>query len=122
MFLPGEPFAETALAVRQASVFDFTAVVGFAEESIGYIPTDQAFAEGGYEVGFGPWSLVAPGSERRLRQQAVELLDRLMIGVEELSPGKGVPRPLAFGEVAVQRHASEGPTIAASAVKKEVGR
>ena len=50
MFLPGEPFAETALAVRQASVFDFTAIVGFAEETIGYVPTDQAFAEGGYEA------------------------------------------------------------------------
>lgn len=122
MFLPGEPFAETALAVRQASVFDFTAIVGFAEETIGYVPTDQAFAEGGYEASFGPWSLVAPGSERRLRQEAVALLEKLMVGVEELSPASAAPPPHAFGEVAVDRRATNGASAASPTVKKEVGR
>jgi neutral ceramidase len=122
VFLPGEPFAETALAVRQASVFDFTAIVGFAEETIGYVPTDEAFAEGGYEARFGTWSLVAPGSERRLRQEVVELLEKLMVGVEELSPASAVPPPHAFGEVAVDRRTTNGASPASPTVKKEVGR
>ena len=50
VFLPGEPFVEIALGIREASPFDFTAVVGYAESYIGYIPTDRAFNNGGYET------------------------------------------------------------------------
>jgi neutral ceramidase len=122
VFLPGEPFAETALAVRQASVFDFTAIVGFAEETIGYVPTDQAFAEGGYEASFGPWSLVAPGSERRLRQEAVAVLEKLMISVEDLTQVRSSPKPHTFGEAVADRHVTNGSVVASPAVRKEVGR
>ncbi|MHB8954870.1 MAG: hypothetical protein ACYC4U_18010 [Pirellulaceae bacterium] len=80
LFLPGEPFAETALAVRKASAFPFTAVIGYAEGSIGYIPTDAAFAEGGYETGPGGWSYLVPGSESIVQAAASDLLDRLQIG------------------------------------------
>ena len=71
VFIPGEPFVETAIAIRKASVFECTAIVGFSEETVGYIPTDAAFAEGGYEASFGTWSMVAPGSEQRLRREAL---------------------------------------------------
>ena len=40
VFLPGEPFVEIALAIRKASPWDFTAVVGYAEDYIGYLPRD----------------------------------------------------------------------------------
>jgi neutral ceramidase len=100
MFIPGEPFAETALAIRQASVFDFTAVVGFSEETVGYIPTDEAFDEGGYEASFGAWSVVARGSESRLRRQAIALLEQLMVGVDE--PPTVAPTPHLLGDL-VQR-------------------
>jgi hypothetical protein len=122
LFLPGEPFAETALAVRHASVFDFTAIVGFAEETIGYVPTDQAFAEGGYEASFGPWSLVAPGSERRLRQEAVSLLENLMVGAEEFSPAAASPAPHTFGAVAVDRHKTKTSAKLPQPAIKDVGR
>ncbi|MBA3481173.1 MAG: hypothetical protein H0T51_05090 [Pirellulales bacterium] len=79
-FLPGEPFAETGIELRAKSPFELTAIVGFAEESVGYIPTDEAFMEGGYEIGFGAWSILAPGSEPRLRQEGAELLKELMAG------------------------------------------
>jgi neutral ceramidase len=121
VFLPGEPFAETALAVRHASVFDFTAVIGFAEETIGYVPTDQAFAEGGYEASFGPWSLVAPGTERRLRQQAVALLENLMVGAEELSPADALPARRVFGDVAVDRQKTKASATPSQPAIKEVG-
>jgi hypothetical protein len=80
VFLPGEPFVEIALAIRQGSPFDFTAVVGYAESYVGYLPTDQAFKNGGYETHPGRWSRVAPGSEQVVRQQAIELLKSLNNG------------------------------------------
>jgi neutral ceramidase len=77
VFLPGEPFVETGLAIRQASSFALTSIVGYSEETVGYIPTDEAFAEGGYEAAFGPWSMLSPGSEIRVRRDAIALLDEL---------------------------------------------
>jgi hypothetical protein len=77
VFLPGEPFVEIALAIREASPCQFTAVAGYAESYIGYIPTDRAFKSGGYETGPGAWSRVAAGSEAIVRREAVELLKSL---------------------------------------------
>ncbi|MDZ4818969.1 MAG: hypothetical protein SGJ20_08360 [Planctomycetota bacterium] len=76
-FLPGEPFVETGLAIRQQSPFAFQAVVGYSEATIGYIPTDEAFALGGYETGFGGWSYLSPGCELALRQCAFKLTQKL---------------------------------------------
>ena len=75
--LPGEPFAETGLAIREASPFPLTFVIGYAEGSVGYMPTDEAFREGGYETGPGAWSKLAPGSEGLVRRTALELLEGL---------------------------------------------
>jgi neutral ceramidase len=74
LFFPGEPFVETGLACRVQSPFAWTAVIGYAGDSIGYIPTDRAFDEGGYETGPGRWSYLARGCEPALRQRATELL------------------------------------------------
>lgn len=80
VFLPGEPFVEIALGIHEASPFDFTAVAGYAESYIGYIPTDRAFANGGYETRPGRWSRVAIGSEQVVRQEAIKLLKSLKNG------------------------------------------
>ncbi len=77
VFLPGEPFVEIALAIREASPFPYTAVAGYAEDYIGYIPTDRAFENGGYEVRTGRWSRVASGSEKIVCREAIELLRTL---------------------------------------------
>jgi hypothetical protein len=79
VFLPGEPFVELALAIRKASPWDFTAVVGYADDYIGYIPTDRAFGNGGYEIGPGRWSRLAEGSEAIVRREAIELLRGLSV-------------------------------------------
>jgi hypothetical protein len=96
LFLPGEPFAETGLALRQASLFQFTAVAGFAEETIGYIPTDAAFADGGYETMFGPWSILAATSEGILQREAQKLLDELIVSEDDslLADSKSAPHVL----------------------------
>ena len=54
-----------------------TAVVGYSEDYIGYVPTDAAFAEGGYETAFGKWSVLSIGSEPKLRREAGALLKAL---------------------------------------------
>lgn len=77
VFLPGEPFVEVGLGVRRRSPLAFTAVAAYAEDTIGYVPTDRDFAQGGYEIGPGGWSFVAPGSADRLETSAVGLLQSL---------------------------------------------
>ena len=62
--LPGEPFVETGLALKQAGA---TFVVGYANGYLGYFPIRRAYTEGGYEVIAGAWSRVAPGSAERLQ-------------------------------------------------------
>ncbi|MGV3762747.1 hypothetical protein [Parapedobacter sp.] len=79
VFLPGEPFVETALRIEEHSPFAHTIVIGYAECSVGYIPTGSAFAEGGYEVGPGKWSYLEADAERRIFGVAVDMLNRLYV-------------------------------------------
>jgi neutral ceramidase len=78
LFLPGEIFVEIGLAIRARSPFTFTAVVGFAEDYIGYVPTDEAFEEGGYELGPGAWAKVERGSADLIEKTASALLEQLV--------------------------------------------
>lgn len=80
LFLPGEPFVETGLAIRNRSPFRHLFIVGYAGNTVGYIPTDAAFDEGGYEIGPGKWSYLARGCEPRLRVAALRLLKHLARG------------------------------------------
>ncbi len=80
VFLPGEPFVELGLTIRRRSPFAQTLVVGYAEDYIGYVPTDQAFAEGGYETQAGRWSRLLPGSAERVVEAAMEALEELRAG------------------------------------------
>ena len=79
--LPGEPFVETGLALKEAGA---TFVVGYANGYLGYFPIRRAYAEGGYETDPGPWSRVAPGSAERLQAAGETLLRELAEGVNGL--------------------------------------
>ena len=48
--IPGELFVEIGLAVKRASPFSHTMVFGYSNDSVGYLPTREAFPEGGYGV------------------------------------------------------------------------
>jgi neutral ceramidase len=72
--LPGEAFVETGLALKQAGA---TFVAGYANGWLGYFPLPRCYAEGGYEVGLGAWSRVAPESAALLEAKARQLLNRL---------------------------------------------
>ena len=78
VFLPGEIFSETALAIEEVSLFRNTIIVGFAESSIGYVPPKHVFQEGGYEIGPGKWSFLQEHAESILRNEANNLLKSLV--------------------------------------------
>jgi Neutral/alkaline non-lysosomal ceramidase, N-terminal len=46
---PGEIFCEHGMAVKRRSPFTPTYTIGYANGSIGYVPTAAAYQEGGYE-------------------------------------------------------------------------
>ena len=48
--VPGELFSEYAAWFREASPLPLTAVVSIANDSLGYLPTDEAVPQGGHEV------------------------------------------------------------------------
>ncbi len=70
--LPGEVFVELGISIRHASPFRHTLVVELANGSIGYIPTQRAYAEGNYEVvsarvGEGSGELLVAAAQRMLK-------------------------------------------------------
>ncbi len=48
--LPGEVFVEFGIKIKENSAFKNTLVFGITNDFIGYIPTQKAFKEGGYEI------------------------------------------------------------------------
>ncbi len=72
--LPAEIFVEIGLAIKAASPFKTTLVIELTNDSLGYIPTRKAFAEGSYET---VNSRVVPGSGEKLVEAATRLLKEL---------------------------------------------
>lgn len=48
--LPGEVFGEIGAAIRKASPFHHTVIIGYANTDAGYIPTIDAFCSDSYEI------------------------------------------------------------------------
>ena len=72
--LPGEPFVEGQLRIKQGSPVRHTYVAHMANSFAGYIPTVRAFAGGGYETRVANWSKLAPEALDTLAEEAVALL------------------------------------------------
>jgi hypothetical protein len=60
--LPGEPFVEYQMAAQRMRKDAFVCVAGYGDGGPGYIPTDRAYLEGGYE----PTVALAAPSEKLL--------------------------------------------------------
>lgn len=76
--LPGEIFVRLGLAVKQASPFAHTVVNTLCNGSIyGYVCTEEAYAQGGYEPRLKVYNRLTPGTGERLAASASELLRRL---------------------------------------------
>jgi hypothetical protein len=69
--LPGEIFVELGLALKKASPFRHTFIAELSNGSIGYVPNQEAYPQGNYEV---VSARCAPGSGEKLIQTALKLL------------------------------------------------
>jgi hypothetical protein len=74
---PGELFVEMGLAIKKASPFRKTFVVGLANGYLGYMPTDEAQRRGGYESRPARSSRLGLGTEGIVVSNALELLRKL---------------------------------------------
>jgi neutral ceramidase len=69
---PAEVFNEIGVQVKTASPFAHTFFLGYANDSIGYIPVPEAYTDGGYEVVHA--SQVAPEAAGVLAEACIDLL------------------------------------------------
>jgi neutral ceramidase len=74
---PGETFAQLGLDLKQRSPYAMTAVAELCNDIIGYIPTREAFRQGGYETFRSRWARVVPGSGEAIVDELVAMLDEL---------------------------------------------
>jgi hypothetical protein len=73
--LPGEIFVELGLAVKGASPYAHTVVNTLCNGSIyGYVCTEAAYAQGGYEPRLKVFNRITPGTGERLAESASALL------------------------------------------------
>ncbi len=70
LHLPGEPFVEYQLKAQELRKDRFVCVAGYGDDGPGYIPTNQAFLEGGYE----PTVALAAPSETVMKKTMAKLL------------------------------------------------
>ena len=73
LHMPGELFVEYQLAAQAMLPDAFVCMAAYGDYGPGYICTDIAYTQGGYES--GPVSRVGPGVERQLMDAMRELLD-----------------------------------------------
>ncbi len=72
---PSELFCEIGLGIKQASPFPWTAVAGYTDGALWYVPTRAAYPEGGYEVDRA--CRVAPEAGELLQEVTLRLLHSL---------------------------------------------
>jgi hypothetical protein len=74
--LPGEIFCELGTEIKKQSPARHTLVVELANGAIGYVPTRQAYEQGGYEPSPGA-AFFGPGSGEALVASALNQLNKL---------------------------------------------
>ncbi|MCC7355859.1 MAG: hypothetical protein IT330_19130, partial [Anaerolineae bacterium] len=82
--MPGEVFVEVQLMLKEKSPFPHTVVVGCANDVLGYVPTREAFSEGGYEVDeTGEWNRPTEDTLGMLGMTALDLIRGLWRDYQE---------------------------------------
>lgn len=72
--ISGELMNEIGSAIKTASPYSVTSVITHCNGSSGYICTDKAFPEGGYEVKV---TRLMPGAEKPLTEKVLEMINSL---------------------------------------------
>jgi len=75
--LPGEPFVEGQLRIKERSPADLTIVAHDTGHYAGYLPTREAYPRGGHETRTGNWSRFAPGSLERVVDEVIDILEEM---------------------------------------------
>lgn len=75
--VPGEYFTKLGLDIKRQSPFRNTIVAELANDWVGYIPDEEAYDLGGYQVWTGLHSYVARGTGEQIVEEAVQLLHEL---------------------------------------------
>ncbi len=83
--LPGEAFCQLGMEIKRRSPAAHTLVAGLSNDAVGYLPTRESFAQGGYETMPGS-TFYEPGTGERLVESALSQLERLF------QPPDGVSR------------------------------
>ena len=73
----GELFVEYGSRIKDASPAALTLVAAYANGYAGYIPTPEAWDEGGYEPSLGPWTRIWRTGGDVLADRAVALAQRI---------------------------------------------
>jgi neutral ceramidase len=76
---PGEVLSSTGLKLKSGVPDQAVATVELVNDNIGYIPTQEAFEQGGYEVAPTLWGRVTPAAEEMLFAAAKQALFELGI-------------------------------------------
>jgi hypothetical protein len=74
--LPGENFCETGLEIKRRRPTQHMLVAELANDAIGYVPTRDSYAQGGYETTVGS-TVVREDSAERLGASALRQLEKL---------------------------------------------
>lgn len=75
--IPGEVFVGLGLQIKRGSPAPYTFISETTNGWIGYIPTVGTYAEGGYEVHPGPWSMTNEDGGQMIVQTAIDLINEL---------------------------------------------
>ena len=78
--IPAEPFVEIGLAIKQKSAARYSFIAGYSNGCIGYLPTEEATREQGYEVNvahkiYGYPMPLSPTCGRQVVEAALELIE-----------------------------------------------
>ena len=74
--LPVEPFSEVGLRLRALVKNSYVMIISLANGWYGYLPTKEAFKEGGYETRLGRWSYLSEDTASRIVSAFQAMLER----------------------------------------------
>ena len=105
--LPAEVFCQFGLDMKAGSPFPLTFPVSFANDCVGYIPTEEAFGDhgGGYETRLTSYTNLDVTAGTQMVEAALVLAKKMAPGVIPTRPPHGpFGEPWSYGNVAPQIH------------------